>query len=61
MTIHTAWPDARPETLDDAGYRDEQCSECGYVGDLKIIGEPTRWEFELECPKCGGSTHQDVY
>jgi hypothetical protein len=62
MAIHTAWPDARPETLDDMGYRDEECSnpECEYVGDMEIIGYPSRDEFELECPKCGLPTYSRV-
>jgi uncharacterized Zn finger protein len=39
---------------------DAQC-ECGATGDFEVVGEPNRYEVELECPECGLSTYEEVW
>lgn len=39
---------------------EDQCSECGRVGDMSVIAGDHRYEVELQCPVCKASTYVRV-
>lgn len=42
--------------VDEAAKINDQCAECGRVGDMRVIGD-TGDDIELRCPECGASTY----
>lgn len=42
--------------VDVAAKVNDQCAECGRVGDMRVIGDDGD-SIELRCPECGASTY----